>query len=62
MGVNSLPKAVTRQRRDYDLSPGPSASESNTLTTPLLALGGDRFNCLFKSTVKSPTDPYLWCE
>ena len=22
MGVNSLPKTVTRQRRDYDLNPG----------------------------------------
>ena len=25
MGVNSLPKTVTRQRRDCDLYPGPSA-------------------------------------
>jgi len=25
MGVNSLPKTVTRQRRGYDLNPGPSA-------------------------------------
>jgi len=28
MGVNSLPKTVTRQRRDCDLIPGPSAPES----------------------------------
>jgi len=35
MGVNSLPKTVTRQRRGCDLNPGPSASESNTLTTRL---------------------------
>ena len=35
MGVNSLPKTVTRQRRDYDLNPGPSATESSTLTTGL---------------------------
>ena len=35
MGVNSLPKTVTRQRRDCDLNPGPSAPESNTLTTRL---------------------------
>ena len=28
MGVNSLPKTVTRQRRDWDLNPGPSAPES----------------------------------
>jgi len=33
MGANSLPKTVTRQRRDCDLNPGPSAPESSTLTT-----------------------------
>ena len=36
MGVNSLPKTVTRQRRDCDLNPGPSAPESSTPTTALL--------------------------
>ena len=36
MGVSSLPKkTVTRQRRDFDLNPGPSAPESSTLTTRL---------------------------
>jgi len=35
MGVNSLPKTVTRQRRDCDLNPGPSVHESSTLTTRL---------------------------
>jgi len=35
MGVNSLLKTVTRQRRDCDLNPGPSAPESSTLTTRL---------------------------
>ena len=35
MGVKSLPKTVTRQRRDCDLNPGPSAPESSTLTTRL---------------------------
>ena len=35
MGANSLPKTVTRQRRDCDLYPGPSAPESSTLTTRL---------------------------
>jgi len=29
--VNSLPKTVTRQRRDCDLNLGPSAPESSTL-------------------------------
>ena len=35
MGVNSLPKTVTRQRRDCDLNPGPSTPQSGTLTTRL---------------------------
>ena len=35
MGVNSLPKTVTRQRRGCDLNPGPPAPESSTLTTRL---------------------------
>ena len=33
MGVNSLPKTVTRQRRDCDLNPG--SPESSMLTTRL---------------------------
>ena len=33
--MNSLPKTVTRQRRDCDLNPAPSAPESSTLTTRL---------------------------
>ena len=33
--MNSLPKTVTRQRRDCDLNLDPSASESSTLTTRL---------------------------
>ena len=32
MGVNSLPKTVTRQRRSCDLNPSPTAPESSTLT------------------------------
>ena len=35
MGVNSLPKTVARQRREFDLNPGPSAPESSMLTTRL---------------------------
>ena len=31
--MNSLPKTVTRQRRDCDMNPGSSALESSTLTT-----------------------------
>ena len=33
MGVNSLPKTVTRQRRGSDLNPDPNAPESSTLTS-----------------------------
>ena len=35
MGVNSLPKSVTQQRRSCDLNPGLFAPESSTLTTRL---------------------------
>ena len=35
MGVNSLPKTVTRQRRDCDLNPDPSVPESSKLNTRL---------------------------
>ena len=35
MGVNTLPKTVTRQRRCCDLNPGPSAPEFSMLTTRL---------------------------
>ena len=46
MGVNSLPKTVTRQRRDCDLNPGPSAPESGTLTR----------------TTRLPSHPELWIK
>ena len=35
MDVNSLPKTVTRQRRDCHVNPGPSVPESSMLTTRL---------------------------
>jgi len=35
MGVSSLPKTVTGQRRDCDLNLGPSEPESSMLTTRL---------------------------
>jgi len=35
MGVNSLSKTVTQQRRDCNLNPGPTVPESSTLTTRL---------------------------
>ena len=45
MGVNSLPKTVTRQRRGCDLNPGPSAPESSTLTTLLPRRNRERLKC-----------------
>ena len=39
MDVNILPKTVTRQRRDCDLYPGPSAPESITLPIGYRSLG-----------------------
>ena len=41
MGVNSLPKTVTRQRRDCDLNPGPSERKcANTIGTELAPWAG----------------------
>ena len=39
--MKSSPKTVTRQRRDCDLNPGPTAPESSTLTTRLPIHPGD---------------------
>ena len=47
MGVNSLPKTVTRQRRDCDLNTGPSAPESSTLTTRLPSHPSQHLDCVF---------------
>jgi len=38
MGVNSLPKTVTRQRRDYDLNPGPDVQRTDKLHAASVAL------------------------
>ena len=43
MGVNSLPKTVTRQRRGCDLNPDPSALEPSTLTTRLPSVEGEYY-------------------
>jgi len=51
MGANSLPKTVTRQCRDCDLNPGPSAPESSTLTTRLYL---DCDISIFYLTIKAP--------
>jgi len=51
IGVNSLPKAVIRQRRDCDLNPGPSAPESSTLTTRLPSHPGIKTPCKYPAYV-----------
>jgi len=48
MGVSSLPKTLTRQRRGCDLNPGPSAPESSMLTT---RLPSQPFNAVISETV-----------
>ena len=45
MGVNSLPKTVTRQRRGCDLNPGRTAPESSTITTRLPSHLGSHLAC-----------------
>ena len=45
MGVSSLPKTVTRQRRGCDLNPSPSAPESSTLTIRLPSHPGEGGKC-----------------
>jgi len=56
MGVNSLPKTITRPRRGCDLNPGSSALESSTLTTrlPLHILAN---KTTFKTDVDSAFSP-----
>jgi len=50
--VNSLPKTVTRQRRDCNLNPGHSAPVSSTLTTQLwLLVQSRRYTCSVSMTV-----------
>jgi len=57
MGVNSLPKTVTQQRRDCDLNPGPSAPESSTITTQLPSHAREHSNCLiFCGEILIPVD------
>jgi len=54
LGVNSLPKTVTRQRHDCDLNPGCSAPESSTLTTRLPSHPQTGRSNKFKSPVGVP--------
>jgi len=57
--VNSLPKTVTRQRRDCDLYPGPSATESSTLTTRLLSHPTDCIVTMYSSRFDAATEMSL---
>jgi len=66
MGVNSLPKTVTRQRRGCDLNPGPTALESSTLTTRLpshsLASGQPIWILLKQETVSGSGISWAVCK
>jgi len=65
MGVNSLPKTVTRQSCDCDLNPDPSAPESSTLTTRLPSHSGRERNDIDMYSVMQtfqPTDPCPTCR
>jgi len=57
MGVNRLPKTVTRQRRGCDLNPGPSAPESSTLTTRLRLNSTTRARPDPRGPARTRTDP-----
>ena len=48
--MNSLPKTVTRQRRDCDLNPGPSAPKSSKLTIRLRAQKLVKTECVIPQT------------
>ena len=60
MGVSSLPKTVTRQRRDCDLNPGPSAPESSMLTTYILG-AWERCKLPQRGQGQSPSRNQIWC-
>ena len=68
MGVNSLPKTVTRQRRGCDLNPGPSAPEYSTLTTRLPSHSVAAYHRVYDSRQLhadcqepgSAPEPYTW--
>jgi len=62
--MNSLSNTVTRQRRDCDLNPGPSAPESSTLTIRLPSHSTIPHNksesvCLFLSFFARAPDQFL---
>jgi len=58
MGVNSLPKTVTLQRRGCDLNPGPSVPDSSTLTTQLL-IGTINYSWLDRVIWMQPCFPVM---
>ena len=55
MGVNSLPKTVTRQCRGCDLNAGPTAPESSTLTLGYGATSmGQRKSSCYSNDIDNP--------
>jgi len=61
MGVNSLPKTVTRQHRNCNLNPGPSAPESSKLNTRLPSHPFIGKQCIQKPQ-KRQTIRKIWCK
>ena len=55
--MNSLPKTVTRQRRDCDLNPCRSAPESSTLTTRLLHTNRNMLDLCVCEKLRTLADP-----
>jgi len=62
MGVNSLPRTVTRQRRGCDLNPRHSALESSTLTTRLPSHPISLVIHLLCTQTTSPTTTLPFCQ
>ena len=58
MGVNSLPKTVTRQRRGCDMNQGPSAPESSALTTRLPSHHSNNLDYRFPEIFSSSYNNY----
>jgi len=57
MGVSSLPKTVTRQRRDCDLNPGPSAIRSETTRFFIFSNHNDKQTCFDACTQRDSSRP-----
>ena len=63
--MNSLPKTVTRQGRDCDMNPGPSAPESSMLTTRQTSLcnkKAEKLTSYFDYSVNASNYMHIACS